>query len=151
VADYQLPASLAENIKNKFSAVEMHEHYMLVPPEDLILVMTELRNNPQTAFNFLTNLTGAQYQDFFEVVYNLVSMTHGHTLTVKVRTAGDNPKIPSVYFLWAGANWQEREVYDLMGIVFTGYPDHPTRILLDDDFEGHPLRKDYRWQGGRED
>lgn len=151
MADYQLPASLLEDIKKKFPAVEIHEHHLLVPAGELIPVMTMLKNNPPLAFDYLTNLTGAQYQDLYEVVYNLVSLTHRNTLTVKVRVPGENPAVPSVCSLWAGANWQEREVYDLLGIMFTGCPDHPSRILLDDDFEGHPLRKDYQWQGGRED
>lgn len=152
MADYNIPAELMEALKGKFSGIEIMENGdVIVPAADLMAFMTEIKENPDTAMDFLTNLTASDYKDRLETVYNLVSITHGYTLTVKVKLEDkENPQVPSLCPLWDGASWQERETYDLMGIVFTGYPGHPTRILLDDNFKGHPLRKDYQWEGGRE-
>jgi len=78
----------------------------------------------------------------FEVVYNLYSLRHKFRFFLKVILPGDNPSIASITTLWNGANWLEREVWDMMGIEFTGHPDL-TRILTPDEFEGHPLRRDF--------
>jgi NADH-quinone oxidoreductase subunit C len=78
----------------------------------------------------------------FEVIYNLYSLSHRYRFFLKVRLPGDNPTIASLTHLWQGANWLEREVYDLMGIYFEGHPDL-SKILTPDELEGHPLRKDY--------
>ena len=152
MADYKLPPELMEDLKSKFPGIEVDEAQVVtVPSEDLIQFMTEIRDNPDYALDFLTNLTAADHQDRFEMVYNLVSLAHCRTLTVKAKIEDkDNPRIASLCPLWGGADWQEREVYDLLGIAFTGFPGHPTRIFLEDNFKGHPLRKDYQWQGGRE-
>jgi len=152
VADCKIPAELLEVLKNKFPGMEVLESQdVTIPLADLIPFMTELKENPDFAMDYLTNLTAVDYQDRFEMVYNLVSMTHRYTLMVKVKNEDkENPEVPSLCPLWRGANWQEREIYDLMGIVFTGYPGHPTRILLDESFKGYPLRKDFQWEGGRE-
>lgn len=152
MADYQLPSELMDALKEKFPGMEVNERQEITLPQgDLIPFMTELKENPDYAMDFLTNLTAADYQDRFEVVYNLFSITHGYTLMVKVKIEEkENPEIPSLCPLWGGAGWQERETYDLMGIVFAGYPGHPTRILLDENFKGHPLRRDFQWEGGRE-
>ncbi len=152
MADYKLPDELLEALKAKFPGIEVSESRdITVPAEDLIPFMTELKDNPDYAMDFLTNLTAADYGDRFEMVYNLISLAHSYTLMVKVKIEDrDNPEIPSLIPLWGGADWQEREVYDLLGIVFTGCPGHPTRIFLEDNFKGYPLRKDFRWEGGRE-
>ncbi|MFZ5652245.1 MAG: NADH-quinone oxidoreductase subunit C [Bacillota bacterium] len=152
MADYSLPAHLIEELKNKFPGIEIQENQdVIVAADDLIPFMTEIKENPDYAMDFLTSLTAADYKDRFEMIYHLVSMTHGYTFTVKVKIEDKkNPEVPSLCPIWMGADWQEREVYDLMGIVFTGFPGHPTRIFLEDNFKGHPLRKDYQWEGGRE-
>ena len=152
MADYNIPADLMEALKSKFPGMEIQENLgVVVPATELIAFMNEIKDNQDYAMDFLTNLTGADYKDRFEMVYNLVSMTHGYTLMLKVRIEDkEKPEIPSLCPIWGGANWQEREIYDLMGIVFTGYTGHPTRIFLDDNFQGHPLRKDFQWQGVRE-
>ncbi len=152
MADYQLPAELMEALQNKFPGMEVGgKRDITLPLEDLIPFMTEIKENPDYAMDFLTNLTAADYQDRYEMIYNLVSLAHGYTLMVRVKILDkENPQAPSLCPLWKGAQWQEREAYDLMGIVFTGYPGHPTRIFLEDNFKGHPLRKDFRWEGGRE-
>jgi NADH-quinone oxidoreductase subunit C len=152
VADYSIPPELMEAVKAKFSGIEIQENNdVIVPVGDLIPFMTEIKENPDYAMDYLTNLTAVDYEDRLEMVYNLVSFTHKYTLTVKTKIEdNENPQVPSLCPIWGGANWQERETYDLMGIAFTGYPGHPTRILLDDCFKGHPLRKNYQWDGGRE-
>ena len=84
----------------------------------------------------------------FEVVYHLHSIERNERLRLKCRLRGDNPAIESVTSVWRGANWYEREVFDLFGIHFTGHPDL-RRIMMPDDWEGHPLRKDYPITGTR--
>lgn len=152
VADYKLPDALIEKLKNQFSNVEITENQdFFVPLESVVPFMAAIKENPDIAMDFLTSLTASDYPDRFEMIYHLVSLNHCYTMTVKTKVLDkESPQVPSLCPLWGGAHWQEREVYDLFGIVFTGYPDHPTRIFLDDDFEGYPLRKDFQWVSGRE-
>jgi NADH-quinone oxidoreductase subunit C len=108
-------------------------------------VLAFLRDDPELEFEMLTDLTAVDYlgeQPRFEVVYHLYSVAHNHRVRVKVRVPEDDPAIASAVPLYASANWMEREVFDLYGIRFDGHPDL-RRILLYDEFEGHPLRKDY--------
>jgi NADH-quinone oxidoreductase subunit C len=84
----------------------------------------------------------------FEIVYHLHSVEHNQRIRLKCRLAGDAPRIESVTGVWRGANWYEREVFDLFGIQFTGHPDL-RRIMMPDDWEGYPLRKDYPVTGSR--
>ncbi|MCL6634942.1 MAG: NADH-quinone oxidoreductase subunit C [Peptococcaceae bacterium] len=143
-------AALVAELKEKFPGIEVDEKLAVtVPAGDLVALMQELKDNPEYDFNYLTNLTAVDYPENFVVVYNLVSFCHGYTLMVKVKADKEDPQVPSLVPLWGGANWQEREVYDLFGIVFAGHPNLK-RILLDDGFEGHPLRKDFQWVGGRQ-
>lgn len=108
--------------------------------EHLIPALSFLKE--ELELDYLANLTAVDYWDYFEVVYNLVSLRRNHSLTVKTRCPRDDPKVPSVTPLWKGAELQEREVYDLMGVEFEGHPDL-RRVLLWEGFEGHPLRKDF--------
>ncbi len=117
-----------------------------VAREQVKAVMRFLRDEPGIEFDMLTDLTAVDYlgqTPRFEVVYHLYSVAQGHRLRVKARVPEDTPVIDSMVELWASANWMEREVWDLYGIRFEGHPDL-RRILLYDEFEGHPLRKDYR-------
>lgn len=139
-----------EELKQKFSYIVVDEqNTVTVPVDKLLEFMQGLKD--EFSLDFLTNLTTADYPDEnkFQVVYNINSIEKGYTLMVKTDVSRENPELPSVFPIWGGANWQEREVYDLMGIIFTGHPNLK-RILLDDNFEGHPLRKDFQWEGGRE-
>jgi len=115
---------------------------IVVTTASLLSVCERLRNDPALAFDYLACLTSIDRQDHFEVAYNLRSLTHKHEFCLKVRLPHDNPRLPSVTSIWRGANWHEREAFDLMGIIFDGHPDL-RRILLPADWEGHPLRKDY--------
>ncbi|MBI3990210.1 MAG: NADH-quinone oxidoreductase subunit C [candidate division NC10 bacterium] len=95
-------------------------------------------------FEYLNCLSGVDWigQGELEVVYNLSSLQYKHKAEVNVRIPRENPVVRSVISIWKTANWHEREVYDLLGIRFEGHPDH-RRILLSEDWVGHPLRKDY--------
>ncbi|HMB78767.1 MAG TPA: NADH-quinone oxidoreductase subunit C [Vicinamibacterales bacterium] len=104
-----------------------------------------LRERPELAFNFLAELTAVDYwpkEPRFELVYVLVSIAHRMRLRVKVRLPADDPHVTTVSDVWPAANWLEREVWDLFGIAFDGHPD-PRRLLMPEDWQGYPLRKDY--------
>lgn len=112
-----------------------------------------LRDDPQIRMDHLADLTAVDYSAYagdpgprFEVVYNLISTVHRHRIRLKVRLPEEEPRIDSVSSIWQTANWHERETYDLMGIRFAGHPDL-RRILLPEDWEGHPLRKEYPLKG----
>ena len=104
-----------------------------------------LRDAPDLKFAFLAELTAVDYwprEPRYEVVYVLVSIEHRLRLRMKVRLAGAQAHLATVSDVWPAANWLEREVWDLFGIVFDGHPD-PRRLLMPEDWEGYPLRKDY--------
>jgi NADH-quinone oxidoreductase subunit C len=112
-------------------------------------IMSNLWAAPEYHFDFLEDLCGADYlgkkEPRFEVVYFLHSMRHRHKIRIKAEVPENDCFIDSVTNIWTGANWHERECYDLFGIQFIGHPDH-RRILMPEDWEGHPLRKDYPLQ-----
>ena len=115
----------------------------------LLEVMRFLRDDPAAAFDMLMDLTAVDYQGYpgrsgarFEMVYHLYSLEQSQRLRVKAAVAEGACEIDSLVELWPAANWMEREVWDLYGIRFRGHPDL-RRILLYEEFEGHPLRKDY--------
>ncbi|MCK4873762.1 MAG: NADH-quinone oxidoreductase subunit C [Phycisphaerales bacterium] len=101
-------------------------------------------NDPRLKFDWLSCITSLDYvaDEKLACCYDLMSYEHRHEFAVKVFTDRENPSIPSVADIWPAADWHEREAYDLMGIDFPGHPDL-RRILLPEDWEGHPLRKDY--------
>ncbi len=104
-----------------------------------------LRDEPDLAFDSLMCLSGVDYGVKLGVVYNLHSLTHRHRFCLKVLVEREGePRVASVAAVWPTADWHEREAYDMVGIVFDGHPD-PRRILLPDDWEGFPLRKDYKF------
>lgn len=114
----------------------------------IVEVCTFLRDTSGLEFDYLTDLTAVDYParpQRFDVVYHLYSMTQNHMLRVKA-AVGEDEEIPSVVGVWKTANWQERECFDMFGILFSGHPDL-RRILLPEDWEGHPLRKDYPLAG----
>ncbi len=116
-------------------------------------VARDLRDDPALSFTLLRSVTGLDYPDkrHLVVAYDLMSFEHHHEICVKVILPRDLPQVLSVADVWRAADWHERETYDLFGINFAGHPDsvvddevtHPRRILLPDDWVGHPLRKDY--------
>ena len=136
---------IARQIEKKYPGcvVESAAEDLLVKGEALSEVAAYLKNTPGLDFDYLTAVSGVDYLDCFEVVYHLTSIEHNHSLVLKARCyERDNPVLPSVVGLWRTADFQEREIYDLLGISFTGHPNLK-RIALWDGFEGHPLRKDF--------
>ena len=122
---------------------EASDQAVLVKSESLFEVAQYFKSNPELDFNYLSHITAVDYYDYFELIYQLVSLDHNHSLVLKTRCYDrDKPTVPSVVSLWRGADFQEREIYDLMGISFQGHPNLK-RIVLWQGFEGHPLRKDY--------
>jgi len=116
-----------------------------VAPENLESVARALRDVPELSFAFLAELTAVDYwprEPRYEVVYILVSIANRLRLRMKVRLPNDAAHLATVSSIWPAANWLEREVWDLFGIAFAGHPD-PRRLLMPEDWEGHPLRKDY--------
>ena len=94
------------------------------------------------AFDYLADITAIDWRDRIEVVYQLTNLASNAKVALRVDLDRDKPELDSVTSVWKGADYQEREVYDLMGVVFKGHPDL-RRILLPEDWEGYPLRKDY--------
>ncbi len=136
---------VAQQITERFPDViiEAGDTSIAVDSESLLAVATFLKDTPGLDFDYLSAITAVDYYDYFELVYQLISITHNHSLVMKTRWYDrENPAVPSVVSLWQAANFQEREIYDLMGIRFDGHPDLK-RIALWEGFEGHPLRKDY--------
>ncbi len=129
-----------------------------VLPANLLEVLRFLRDDSNCRFEQLCDLTCIDYLNFpkatdrYGVTYSLLSISLGHRLWIKCLVNDPNPEVPSATSIWAGADWMEREVFDMFGVVFTDHPDL-RRILTWDGFEAHPLRKDYplRGRGERED
>jgi NADH-quinone oxidoreductase subunit C len=132
--------------------------FVRVPASRLVEVLTFLRDDPRCRFEQLCDLTCVDYLNFpeaedrFGVIYALLSLTHNHRLWLKCFVNDPDPVVPSVTGVWRGAEWMEREVFDMFGIRFDGHPDL-RRILTWDGFGAHPLRKDYplKGRGERED
>jgi len=120
-----------------------------IRPELLLAICEALLGDPDLEVRYLSDITSVDWLGHekemggrFEVVYNLYSLKHRYRFFLKVFLPADNPTIASLTPLWNGANWMEREVWDMMGITFAGHPDL-TKILTPDDLEGHPLRRDF--------
>jgi len=152
------PAQIAARIQARFGdavqevKTDVPDPFVTIEPASVAEIGCFLRDEPELDFASLMCLSGIDYGDRLAVAYHLHSMRHRHRLCVKAnlpREAGA-ARLPSVVAVWPGANWHEREAYDLFGIVFEGHPDL-RRILLPDDWPGHPLRKDYEfpreWHG----
>ena len=131
------------NIEMPGVALDWNETDVWVAPENLVRVGRLLRDDPEIDLQMLNSLSAVDYVEFFELVYHFRSLRRNLTFVLKTRCYGrEAPSVPSLIGVWPGADMQEREVWDLMGIEFT---DHPNlkRILLWDGFPGHPLRKDF--------
>ena len=155
-------ADIAETLQRALPGVAIEswdaadQPVVVVPPGALVDACRVLRDTPELNFSFLAELTAADYwpkEPRFEVVYHLASIgvqdwpRPGMTgtarrLRLKVRVSGDAAELPTIHGIWPNADWYEREVYDLFGVVFAGHPDL-RRILMPEDWEGFPARKDY--------
>jgi len=164
-------AEIAEALEAQFGAaivakkLDGFDPCVTVDPARLVAVCRFLRDDPRMKFEILNDITGVDYLEpdakkapkagfdpHLEILYHLSSFTFpGRRFTVKLSlprwkndTAGELPEVPSVCEVWRAADWHEREAYDLLGITFLDHPD-PRRILMADDWTGHPLRKDYEY------
>ncbi len=136
---------IAGQIEEKFpgSIIESSQDSLVVKSDSLLPVAAFLKDTEALKFDYLNYITAVDYFSYFEVVYQLTSLEHNHTVIIKTRCYGrENLSVPSVTGLWQGADFQEREIYDLMGIGFEGHPNMK-RIFLWEGFSGYPLRKDY--------
>lgn len=142
--------TVEQRVRAAFPEAVLHAHEYVgdlslqIAPDALLMVAQFLRDDPDLRYTFLDNLCGVDYygrDPRFEVVYHLLSIEHYHRLCLKVAVPEENPTVPSVTGLWITANYQEREAYDMFGIIFEGHPSLE-RILMPDDWEGHPQRKD---------
>ena len=157
-----LEAECGSRIKSKNA--DAIDPFVVVEPANLFAVCKILRDHPRLMFDILNCVSGvdyleldpkkvakAGYEPHLEVVYHLSSFPHQHRFVVKVllprwkdNKPGELPEVPTLVNLWPAADWHEREVFDLSGVWFVGHPD-VRRILLADDWIGHPLRKDYEF------
>jgi NADH-quinone oxidoreductase subunit C len=122
-----------------------------IKPESLRRVAEFLRDEKGLSFRYLSDLTALDHypnEPRFETVYHLYSVEHNQRLRLKVRVPGDDPRVDSMVPVWPAANAYEREVFDLFGIHFDGHP-FMVRILMPEDWEGYPLRKDFPTEGYR--
>ena len=116
---------------------------VLIKPGDVADVCRYLKGTPGLEFNYLNAISAVDYVEYFEVVYHLTSMVHNQSAILKAKLYGrEDLALPSVVSVWQGADLQEREVWDLMGIAFTGHPNLK-RVMLWEGFPGHPLQKDF--------
>jgi NADH-quinone oxidoreductase subunit C len=153
------PLQIAKMIEEKFSGqvlgmtTQAGQVGVLVKRDMIRDICLYLRDEPALKMDHLADLTAVDYSRYpgdsgprFEVVYNLISTEYRHRIRLKARVTEEDPRIDTVSSVWQTANWHERETYDLMGIRFNGHPDL-RRILLPEDWEGHPLRKEYPLKG----
>lgn len=153
------PAQIAKMIEERFPGQVLGmmtyagQVGVMVKKERIRDICLFLRDEPEIKMDHLADLTAVDYSAYpgdagprFEVVYNMISTVYRHRIRLKVRLPEEEPRIDSVSSVWNTANWHERETHDLMGIVFDGHPDL-RRILLPDDWQGHPLRKEYPLKG----
>jgi NADH-quinone oxidoreductase subunit C len=149
-------SQILQRLRDRFggAVVDSHEHHgdatLVVERAGLIDALRFCRDEASLDFDVLMDLTAVDYSRYpgredgprFEVVYHLYSIAHNHRVRVKVRVDEDDPTAPTAVDLWPIANWFEREVWDMFGVRFSGHPDL-RRLLLYEEFVGHPLRKDY--------
>ena len=131
-------------------SVELNDLIVQISPEDILSFFTFLKNDSELQFNLLVDITAIDWLDKrserFELVYAFLSLKNLHRVRVKVAVSESAPKVKTITSLWNGANYLESEVYDMYGILFDGHPDL-RRILMYEEFQGFPLRKDYPVQG----
>ena len=125
------------------TVVDWNDSSVWVKPESMNSVAAFLHDDPDFDFVYLNSVSAIDFVEHFELVYHLMSLEKGHTGIVRSRVYGrEEPTAASVVNVWKGADFQEREIWDLMGIKFTGHPNMK-RIMLWEGFDGHPLRKDF--------
>lgn len=161
------PTEIIRRVRAQFgddvtAAEEVHDHAVItVAPARYRELARFLRDDPDLSFDYFDFLCGLDQTPKgrgFEVVTHVYSNAHNHHVRMKVECGTAQPHCPTIFDVWAGANWSEREAWELFGIVFDGHP-HLVKLLLPEQFEGHPLRKDFAlmtreakpWPGGTEE
>ena len=134
--------SLEKDQDKDGNPIELEKPALLVPAGDFLKVMEHLKNSSAFSMDRLANLTAVDYKDKIQGLYHLFSCRWNLWVTVKVDLDRENPVIDSLTGLWPGANFEEREAFDLMGVTYNDHPDL-RRILMPDDYPSHPLRKDF--------
>lgn len=144
------PQEIFDDLKKKFGdaviefKLDVQQPWIRIAENTANEICRYLRDDERTTFDYMSCLSGVDYNDGkLGAVYHLTSMVHKHKIVLKAICTKENPHVQSVSDIWGTANWHEREAYDLIGIVFDGHPDL-RRILLPYDWEGYPLRKDYK-------
>jgi len=143
--------SLQTAVPGGVTALSMYlgDWTVIVPADQILAVARHLHDAPEASFDYLSDLTASDWpprkEARFDVVYCLYSIRHRHRVRLKVRVSERDP-LPSVTGIWPAANWLEREVWDMFGVNFTGHPDR-RRILMPEEWQGHPERKDYPLEG----
>ena len=143
-------STIYERLKARFgervvsAALDVKNPSIVIEPSAVAEVCAFVRDDSELRCDVLSNLSGVDYktQGWIEVVYHLYSYPHRHYVILKARTPRDHAELPSVERVWKAANWMEREVYDLLGVNFTGHSDL-RRLLMPEDWVGYPLRKDF--------
>jgi len=147
--------SVLERMKSHFGNAILEsrefrgELTVVVPKDQIVEVCSFLKNDPELAYDFLSDLCGIDMytpSKRFGVIYNLLSLKNRHRLRIKIFTEEEDPKVPTMTAIWGTANAHERETYDMFGIVFEGHPDL-RRMYMPEDFEHYPLRKDFPLMG----
>ncbi len=144
------PAGVYKKLQDQYDdAVESFETealdpFVVIKPDALVEACQFLHDDPDLAFDCLSNMSGVDYfkEDKIQGVLHLYSYAHRHKIVVKIDVPREDPSMPSVERVWKAANWLEREIYDLLGVVFGGHSDL-RRLLMPEDWIGHPLRKDF--------
>ncbi len=145
------PEEIFEYLKSEFgeeglgfSTGDIGDPWILIDAALIKAISKFLRDDPEMRFNTLMCLSGVHYpkEEELGVTYHLHSTELHQTVVLKVRVPIEKPNVPSVETIWKTADWHEREAFDMVGLIFDDHPNHK-RILLPDDWEGHPLRKDY--------
>lgn len=139
--------ALEETFGDRVTVTEaLGQTVVQLPAAEIVSVVTFLKSQGFSMLIDITAVDRLRREPRFDVVYQLYSLDVKDWLRLKVQVGGDNPSVPSIAHVYASANWAERECYDMFGIRFRGHPDLK-RILMPDDWQGHPLRKDYPLTG----
>jgi len=143
-------AAIHQRLKARFGDqvgdcdLQAKDPFIMIQPAAIVEVGRFLKTEPDLFFDCLTNESGVDYKakGVIQVVYHLYSYRHRHAIVLKVDAPRENPVVPTVEHVWKTANWLEREIYDLLGVTFDGHVDL-RRLLMPEDWVGHPLRKDF--------
>jgi NADH-quinone oxidoreductase subunit C len=142
------PLTIYERMKERYPDVVLEtsekkpDPFAVIDPAALLDVCRYLHDDPELAMDCLSNETGVDFKDRIEVIYHLFSYRHRHGAVLKVKLPRATPRVATVEGIWKSANWMEREIFDLLGVNFEGHSDL-RRILMPEDWPGHPLRKDF--------